>query len=896
MSDPQDYYVGWICALSTEYVAAQTFLDERHEGPTFVSPHDNNDYTLGKIGKHNVVIAVMPDGEYGTASAASVARDMLHSFHNVRIGLMVGIGGGAPSKRGDVRLGDVVVSAPRNGQGGVFQYDFGKTIQDQTFQTTGYLNQPPVVLRTAISGLKAQYESEGHQIEMTISDLLSKKPRLQKKYGRPDPNTDRLYQSNFVHRDQEGKYKRENLEILDWLTPFDYGLQQSDLFSKRHEGTGEWFLHSEEFEGWQETKNKTLYCPGIPGAGKTSITSAVIHHLNLNFPAGSNVGIAYIYFSFSRQEEQTLEHFLASLLRQLVQEQPSLPAYLTDLYHCHRNKRTRPTRNELSTAVRSALAPYKRAFIVVDALDECATIHGRRKEILAEIFQLQVGFGVNIYATSRMVDDIGSQFKAQGAIHLPVYATDRDMQTYLNGIMLLHDEDIFDTKFRGIVTSKVIEVTEGIHALDDLTKGPEGLDKTYELVMERVQNQGHGHGQLAKRLLAWIVHARRPLSAAELQHALATKADAEAFNKEFLPSVKLLRSICAGLVTVDQESTTVRLIHYTTQEYFDKTRCQWFPDAQLDITRTCVTYLSFDDFASGYSRTNEEYEQRCGLYPFYKYAAQNWGHHAEDISDSPEIILFLAKQKQVEASSQALIVSYRYRPSGYNQEFTMKITDSRDSYDRTSLSWAARNGHEAVVKLLLETKEVEADSKDIDGGTPLWWAAMNGHEAVVKLLLETREVKADSKDKYGQTPLSCAADFGREAVVKLLLQTKEVEADSKDNSGQTPLSWAARNGSEAVSKLLLETKGVEADSKDHCGRTPLWWAIRRGSKALVKLLLETKGVGADSKDQYGRTPLSWAAKNGHGDVVKLLLETKKVEADSKDNNGQTPLSRGRFEG
>lgn len=130
MSNPEDYTVGWICAIATEYVAARAFLDLTHDAPEFVSSNDNNDYTLGKIGKHNVVIAVLPEGEYGISSAASVARDMLHSFPNVRIGLMVGIGGGAPSAKHDIRLGDIVVSAPRDGKGGVFQYDFGKTIQD----------------------------------------------------------------------------------------------------------------------------------------------------------------------------------------------------------------------------------------------------------------------------------------------------------------------------------------------------------------------------------------------------------------------------------------------------------------------------------------------------------------------------------------------------------------------------------------------------------------------------------------------------------------------------------------------------------------------------------------------------------------------------------------------
>jgi hypothetical protein len=99
MSDPKNYTVGWICAITTEYVAARAFLDKVHDQPEYISEHDNNDYTLGEVGKHNVVIAVLPDGEYGIDSAANVARDMLHSFPNIRIGRMVGIGGGAAERR-----------------------------------------------------------------------------------------------------------------------------------------------------------------------------------------------------------------------------------------------------------------------------------------------------------------------------------------------------------------------------------------------------------------------------------------------------------------------------------------------------------------------------------------------------------------------------------------------------------------------------------------------------------------------------------------------------------------------------------------------------------------------------------------------------------------------------
>lgn len=198
MSDPAKYTVGWISAITSEAVAASAFLDEEHDGPQYVAQRDNNSYTLGRIGSHNVVIAVLPDGEYGTTSAAAVARDMLHSFPNVRIGLMVGIGGGAPSPKNDIRLGDVVVSSPSGGKGGVFQYDFGKTIQNQSFQETGFLDQPPTVLRAAVGELKKTYELKGHQLADHVNEAL-KKIKKKKKYQRPLPASDRLYKPDVMH-------------------------------------------------------------------------------------------------------------------------------------------------------------------------------------------------------------------------------------------------------------------------------------------------------------------------------------------------------------------------------------------------------------------------------------------------------------------------------------------------------------------------------------------------------------------------------------------------------------------------------------------------------------------------------------------------------------------------
>jgi nucleoside phosphorylase len=136
--------VGCVCALPIELAAAQEMLDEEHEDLE-QDENDNNLYSLGRIGGHNVVIVCLPAGLIGNNPAAAVATQMRSTFRSVRFGLMVGIGGGVPSIEADIRLGDVVVSQPNQGYGGVIQYDFGKA-SPSGFHRTGFINSPPPIL------------------------------------------------------------------------------------------------------------------------------------------------------------------------------------------------------------------------------------------------------------------------------------------------------------------------------------------------------------------------------------------------------------------------------------------------------------------------------------------------------------------------------------------------------------------------------------------------------------------------------------------------------------------------------------------------------------------------------------------------------------------------------
>ncbi|EXL73668.1 hypothetical protein FOPG_11125 [Fusarium oxysporum f. sp. conglutinans race 2 54008] len=202
MPEAEDYTIGWVCALSKELIAAKAFLDVLHDPVDNAAINDDNSYTLGSIGKHNVVIAVLPYGQYGLVNAAAALKDMTRTFSNLRAVLMVGIGGGVPCKK-DIRLGDIVVGSVGRNSSGVIQYDYGRAIQGEEFAVTGHLNQSPMAFLTAMSALHASYEMEGHSIDSNIDKALQKYKRLGKKYKRPEASTDRLYKADFVHEGGE---------------------------------------------------------------------------------------------------------------------------------------------------------------------------------------------------------------------------------------------------------------------------------------------------------------------------------------------------------------------------------------------------------------------------------------------------------------------------------------------------------------------------------------------------------------------------------------------------------------------------------------------------------------------------------------------------------------------
>ncbi|KAH8660507.1 nucleoside phosphorylase domain-containing protein [Xylariales sp. PMI_506] len=157
--------------------AAKGMLDRIHPDLPHQDPADHNNYILGQIQSHNVVIACLPTGIYGTTTTATVAKDLLRTFKSIRFGLLVGIGGGAPTRTNDIRLGDVMVSQPTGTSGGVIQYDRGKP---------------------------ADHMTEESKIPQYLSKLMQKSPKIMKrKFSHQGSSNDHLFQAEYDHAGQD---------------------------------------------------------------------------------------------------------------------------------------------------------------------------------------------------------------------------------------------------------------------------------------------------------------------------------------------------------------------------------------------------------------------------------------------------------------------------------------------------------------------------------------------------------------------------------------------------------------------------------------------------------------------------------------------------------------------
>lgn len=259
-----------------------------------------------------------------------------------------------------------------------------------------------------------------------------------------------------IHDDQQHQ------TILHWICPHDYSRQQSDFISRRQPGTGQWMLESPEFREWQGASgNHTLFCFGIPGAGKTIMAATVIDELQRQVQPEAGAGIAYIYFNFRQAEDQDPSRLLSILLRQLVQQQATVSFDVKAFWERHKSSLTRPSFDELSSVLHSVAASFSQLFLIVDALDECQEANGYRAKFLDSLLELQTKCPAKLLATSRSFVDMMQDF--EGSKLMEIRAKSEDVSVYVESQLYRLPKFVNrNAELQGMIRSAIGGAVEGM--------------------------------------------------------------------------------------------------------------------------------------------------------------------------------------------------------------------------------------------------------------------------------------------------------------------------------------------------------------------------------------------------------------------------------------------------
>ncbi len=243
-------------------------------------------------------------------------------------------------------------------------------------------------------------------------------------------NSDVLIRDVFELKDdfRGQKIDKKCQEIGDWLSPFDFRAIHQEILRRCHAGTGKWMLESDIFQQWSSSYNETLWCPGIPGAGKTYLASIVIDYLQRQTSSKGQDAVLCLFCNFNEQENQTAYNFMGALLKQLAQESRTLSSGIRSMYDTRENVRRSDFR-VLADVFRTELKRYSKTFIVLDALDEVSESADIRTMLLEELRSCPV----NLLVTSRHDPTIKEQFSE--AQHYEIHATDEDIRSYVSGRM-----------------------------------------------------------------------------------------------------------------------------------------------------------------------------------------------------------------------------------------------------------------------------------------------------------------------------------------------------------------------------------------------------------------------------------------------------------------------------
>lgn len=303
------------------------------------------------------------------------------------------------------------------------------------------------------------------------------------------------------------------------------------------------------------------------------------------------------------------------------------------------------------------------------------------------------------------------------------------------------------------------------HALETL---PRGLAENLAATIERIKKQ-HSESETRSRLaflvLKWLSTVRRPITTQELRHAIATQPGIGTLKLGAFTDPKFFVECCFGLTVIDKETSVVRLVHFSVNEFLHEKREELFDNPDSSLAASCLTYMAIA--APGLGTVQE--------WPFWDYAACYWGIHAENSCDGP---------------AEAPLRSFAFSPARLKAWVGYVLSKQWARSDRSSGLW------------LLNFIAPDPSA--------LHLASIFGLEQTIVECLE-RGIDVNKQDATGATPLMLAAAIGRESILNLLLSRHDVDINALEGEGKTALTHAAENKCVGAVRLLLDTPGINVN-------------------------------------------------------------------------------------
>ena len=450
-------------------------------------------------------------------------------------------------------------------------------------------------------------------------------------------------------------------------------------------------------------------------------------------------------------------------------------------------------------------------------------------------------------------------------------------------------------------------------ALDKLPTGTDAYDSAYDSAIERIESQMAEQTELAKQALAFLTCAQSPLSTLELQEAMGVEVGELELDPDNYPDIEDVLASCLGLITVDEDSDIIRLVHYTTQEYLERTLSRWYPEAEAMIVDVCLSYLCLNRYAGPtyWDPTMDD--------TWYAYAAEHWAHHARRAPSSLErVVDFLTREiPLIRSYTPRRLSVLRFGIGDIKEPWTTGLhfaaeydledalvallqrgldLSQRDVHGQTPLLVAARMGSKATVEQLLRhgssiDERIDEGHGEHAGYTALHLASMNGHVPIVRLLLTAGAAINSQGCNDHETPVSCAVNWGHTEVVQVLLDAK---ADMALHTLGTLLGRAIWVSDINMTRIIL-TAGADPNlPAADFGEPPLMevcYGRRRDSIPIIKMLLDA-GANINYIRSNGWTVYGIAKRQSDPHVAEYLLERGADPELGLNGRTDSPHSKG----